>query len=71
MSPTRNDGMLESWNTAQKRITSVFESRFFDPWFVYPPATPADAVVLPTTSGKNNNVQIIDRVFKVNGGQVP
>ena len=26
--PTWNDGMLESWNNGQKRITSVFGSRF-------------------------------------------
>ena len=30
------DGMLEQWNNCKKRITSVFWSRFFDPWFVYP-----------------------------------
>jgi hypothetical protein len=27
MPPTWNDGMLESWNNGQKRITSVFGSR--------------------------------------------
>jgi len=26
---------------------------FFDPWFVYPPATPVDAMVIPRTFGKN------------------
>ena len=29
MPPTWNDGMLESWNNGQKRIISVFRSRFF------------------------------------------
>jgi hypothetical protein len=42
---------------------------FFDPWFVYPPATPVDAMVLPTTSGKNNNVQINDRVSRAMAGR--
>ena len=29
MPPTWNDGMLESWNNGQKRITSLFGSRLF------------------------------------------
>jgi hypothetical protein len=38
-------------------------------WFVYPPATPLDAMVIPRTSGKNNNVQINDRVSKAMVGR--
>jgi len=29
MPPTWNDGILEQWNNGQKRITSVFGSKFF------------------------------------------
>jgi hypothetical protein len=52
MPPTWNDGMLESWNNGQKRITSVFGSRIFGPWFVYPPATPVGVMVMLRTSDK-------------------
>jgi hypothetical protein len=42
---------------------------FFDPWFVYPPATPVDVIVMPRTSGKDNNAQINDRVSKAMAGR--
>jgi hypothetical protein len=33
MPPTWNDGMLESWNNGQKRLTSVFGSRLLGSLF--------------------------------------
>jgi hypothetical protein len=42
---------------------------FFDPWLVYPPATPVDVMVIPRTSEKNNNAQINDRVSRAMAGR--
>jgi hypothetical protein len=42
---------------------------FFDPWIVYPPATPVDVMVIPRTFEKNNDAQINDRVSRAMAGR--
>ena len=69
MPPTWNDGMLESWNNGQKRITSVFGSRLFRSMVCLPACHAVDVKVIPRTSKENNNAQINDKVSRAMTGR--
>jgi len=58
MPPTWNDGMLESWNNGQKRITSVFGSRLLGSIFTFLPSMFIYEPGITTPSGQSWHSQI-------------
>jgi len=56
--------LWQSWHSQIRLNISLFDS-----WFVYPPATPVDAMVILKTSVENNRAQINDRVSRAMAGR--